>query len=120
MRVPSRGIIVYLASANRVLDGHPPPVAWRRWLVDGRAVSPPTGDHEGPHHIHSATLAPTEYQIRAKPGSSDNVLSAVQKMNFLSFLFVILCIAVKRSLEVLDSCLMGIHMLHFLQEVTTF
>ena len=41
-------------------------------------------------------------------------------MNFLSCLFVIMYVAVKRSLEVLHACLMGILVLHFMREVTTF
>ena len=45
-------------------------------------------------------------------------------MNFLSFLFVILIRVVKQLLEVLNSCLSGLLMLHslkrLLSEITTF
>ncbi len=42
---------------------------------------------------------------------------ALPKMNFLSFLFVILIRVVKQLLEVLNSCLSGLLMLHSFKRV---
>jgi hypothetical protein len=35
-----------------------------------RSRAPPPGDHKGPHHVHTATLAPTEYVITACEGDN--------------------------------------------------
>jgi hypothetical protein len=50
---------VAMAFAYTGLYGRPLWVAGRRWSIDGWAASPPPGDHKGPPHIHSATIAPT-------------------------------------------------------------